>query len=209
MESTAFIIPYRNRWHHFTVLFPRLRNLGKVILVEQADIMPFNRGLLCNIGADYAKEDHLIMHDVDMVPLNCDYTITADATHFAGAASQFNYLRPYPDYFGGVTGFTRSAFHHVNGFSNEFWGWGAEDDDLLARCRAKELSITLVNGRFRSLKHQHNGIHELYHRNVETLRAGINWESGLSNLDSIAQVMSITNTQEGYIHIKVSASEYP
>ena len=209
MASRAFIIPYRNRWHHFTVLFPRLRSHGKVILVEQADIMPFNRGLMCNIGAAYSKEEHLIMHDVDMVPLDCDYNITGDATHFAGQASQFNYMRPYPDYFGGVTGFTRKAFETINGFSNEFWGWGAEDDDLLARCREKKLDVNWVNGRFRSLKHQHNGAHELYRRNVETLNSGIKWESGLSDFDSIARIMSLTNTQEGYIHIKATAYGYP
>ena len=29
--------------------------------------------------------------------------------------------------------FTREHFQLVNGFSNSFWGWGAEDDNLYQR----------------------------------------------------------------------------
>ena len=30
----------------------------------------------------------------------------------------------------------------VNGFSNQFWGWGGEDDDMAARIIGQNLSIT-------------------------------------------------------------------
>ena len=40
---------------------------------------------------------------------------------------------PYPDIFGGAGSFTRKHFELINGFSNEFWGWGGEDDDLFER----------------------------------------------------------------------------
>ena len=39
----------------------------------------------------------------------------------------------YPSLFGGVVMFTKENFAKVNGFSNLFWGWGAEDDDLYRR----------------------------------------------------------------------------
>ncbi len=29
--------------------------------------------------------------------------------------------------------FPSSTFKRVNGYSNEYWGWGFEDDDLLLR----------------------------------------------------------------------------
>ena len=36
---------------------------------------------------------------------------------------------------GGVTTFTKQKFLAVNGYSNEYWGWSAEDDDLSNRVR--------------------------------------------------------------------------
>jgi hypothetical protein len=38
-----------------------------------------------------------------------------------------------PLYFGGVSSLSTEDFVLINGFSNSYWGWGAEDDDLLSR----------------------------------------------------------------------------
>ena len=37
---------------------------------------------------------------------------------------------------GGVVAFSKDQFEKVNGFSNQFWGWGGEDDDLAMRVRS-------------------------------------------------------------------------
>ena len=40
---------------------------------------------------------------------------------------------PYPQYFGGVSALTPDQYLKMNGFPNEYWGWGDEDDDIAAR----------------------------------------------------------------------------
>jgi len=39
----------------------------------------------------------------------------------------------YTSFFGGVNSFRPDHFQLINGFSNRFYGWGGEDDDLLYR----------------------------------------------------------------------------
>ena len=35
--------------------------------------------------------------------------------------------------FGGATLFTPDEFRRMNGYSDEYWGWGGEDDDMIGR----------------------------------------------------------------------------
>ncbi len=39
----------------------------------------------------------------------------------------------YQRMFGGVTLFTPEEFRKINGYSDEYWGWGGEDDDMIGR----------------------------------------------------------------------------
>ena len=56
------------------------------------------------------------------------------------------YRLPYDDIFGGVSAMTVDQFRQVNGFSNMFWGWGGEDDELYKRVKSKGLNIKYLNG---------------------------------------------------------------
>lgn len=40
---------------------------------------------------------------------------------------------PYGSIFGGVSAIRTDQFVKINGFSNSYWGWGGEDDDLSVR----------------------------------------------------------------------------
>ena len=40
---------------------------------------------------------------------------------------------PYRGIIGGVAAMRREQFYKINGYSNKFFGWGGEDDDLYGR----------------------------------------------------------------------------
>lgn len=53
---------------------------------------------------------------------------------FDPVSDSFIFCRlPYSSIFGGVSAMTVEQFQSVNGFSNAFFGWGGEDDDMSNR----------------------------------------------------------------------------
>jgi len=150
----AIIVPYRNREEHLAQFVPHMDKFlsnkkidYKIFVVEQGDDRPFNRGWLINIGYEISSQqgfDYFCFHDIDMLPEDetCDYSWVDRPTHLAARLSKFKYRLVYPEYFGGVTMFNKENFKWINGFSNKYWGWGFEDDDLLYRCRRRGVPLT-------------------------------------------------------------------
>ena len=79
----VIIIPFRKREEHLSVFLQVVHRIlrkqladYRIVVVEQADALGFNRAFLLNIGAREATErfdgyyDCLILHDVDQMPLN-------------------------------------------------------------------------------------------------------------------------------------------
>jgi DNA-directed RNA polymerase II subunit RPB2 len=113
----------------------------QILVVEQSnDERKFNRGALLNAGYLYANEhfphiDTFLFHDVDIImPAdivnryygNCDlYRIL----HLGNLVKDMEYNPP----FGRVIRFTKKIFQQINGFPNNFYGWGGEDDALAFR----------------------------------------------------------------------------
>jgi len=181
---TAIIVPYRDREEHLAE-FVRHTKGFQVYVIEQVDGKPFNRAKLLNIGAQIAFNNgytHIVTHDVDMIPVDVDYS-PADCAHLAGRCSQFGYAMPYSRYFGGVNIYSKEAFKKVNGYSNNYWGWGAEDDDMLLRCEKAGLRIDRRPCRFDSLSHPHNCDPLTHKSNCEYLRSGYDYsQDGLNTL---------------------------
>ena len=64
-----------------------------------------------------------------------DYSYPTDnPVHIATKLSKYNYGLGYDQYFGGVVLFTKEQVYQTNGYSNDYWDWGQEDDDLFWRC---------------------------------------------------------------------------
>lgn len=139
MKRLGIIVPYRDRHKHLQqfkeTIFTYLEKNGYtnycVIIVEQDNAKLFNRGMLCNIGfleAENQKCDYIVIHDIDMLPKRVDYSYSEHPIHLATDNI------PFDSYFGGITLFPTKIFRNINGFSNLYWGWGFEDDDLRYRC---------------------------------------------------------------------------
>ena len=77
----------------------------------------------------------------------------------ASRMDKWGWKLPYAGYFGGVGSMPAAQFEQVNesltikahisfwfkvnGFSNMFWGWGCEDDDMQSRLRSKKSYLSI------------------------------------------------------------------
>ncbi|KAH9489188.1 Beta-1,4-galactosyltransferase 2 [Bulinus truncatus] len=62
----------------------------------------------------------------------------------------------YESHFGGVVAYSRDQFLELNGYSNLYFGWGSEDDDMYNRVCNKGYSIVRYNetiARYDMIKH--------------------------------------------------------
>ena len=164
MKRLAVILPYNeqhmeNFTEHFRVMVPESEDLYyKLIFLKQKSNRPLNKGKLFNIGYMLHKDkfDYFCFHDSDLIPVSddCDYSYEGGKPISLVAmrgkiefGEQENiedfddYTLPYDEYFGGATLFSKEHFQQVNGYSNNYWGVGYEDYDLLLRCVVKGLSI--------------------------------------------------------------------
>ncbi|GMT11980.1 hypothetical protein PFISCL1PPCAC_3277, partial [Pristionchus fissidentatus] len=145
-QKVAVVVAYRERDAQLRVMLHNLHALLTkqqldygIYVVEQIANQTFNRAKLMNIGfVEATKDCHwdcIIFHDVDLIPEDDRnmYSCLANPRHMSVAVDKFNYQLPYGTIFGGVSAMTRDQMEKVNGFSNEFWGWGGEDDDLSTR----------------------------------------------------------------------------
>jgi len=157
--NVAIIVPFRdihaeqNRSKHLLRFIPHMKQFllkqqklkiisdFHIYIIEQsADNRKFNRGKLLNIGYDYSKKmnanhDVFIFHDVDLLPgddLGHWYSRFPKAPiHIARVWNRYS---NNPKYFGGIVSFSASDMRRINGYPNNFWGWGGEDDEMQKRC---------------------------------------------------------------------------
>lgn len=168
LPSVAIIVPYRdlhplqNRAKHLAQFVPHMKSFLSnmvssnliqdyhVYIIEQSDDQrKFNRGKLLNIGFDYSlkrstkhppKHDIFVFHDVDLLPqpplAKWYATPPSKPLHIARVWDRYS---NNPKYFGGIVTFSEEDMKRINGYPNNFWGWGGEDDEMQARCESNGL----------------------------------------------------------------------
>jgi hypothetical protein len=109
----------------------------------------FNRGALLNAAIDTIEHGRAIYtHDVDLVPASDAFyeaysreipdTLIA---HLAGSWDRYTQEGKSGTYLGGIAGMTPNGWRAVNGYPNDYFGWGGEDDEFLRRVKANKLTI--------------------------------------------------------------------
>jgi hypothetical protein len=117
-----------------------------VFIVEQSPEHKFNRGALLNLGfIEASKQGYnvFIFHDVDLLPgesIASYYVKNPEIPiHIARCWDRYK----GEEYLGGIISISGKNFTNLNGYPNNYWGWGGEDDEL--RRRVNEISLQIEN----------------------------------------------------------------
>jgi hypothetical protein len=121
---------------------------GSISIIKQGDNQPFNRGVLLNAGFNIVTSlnnngganssdmdnDIFVFHDVDLLPdliLLKQYGneppihLAVDGYRYVSDPSKGPDKRT-----GGIISMSGKQFRSINGYPNDYWGWGGEDDEL-------------------------------------------------------------------------------
>lgn len=198
------IVPFRDDADHtrdrqlkeFVEHFKQM-DLNVLIIEQTHDDRKFNRGALLNIGARLAISNgasHIILHDVDLLPeegIHAQYMkLPLSPIHIGWAwTEKYKYER----FFGGIVSMSSEDYKRINGFPNSFWGWGGEDDALLARCKKHGLHIFRPTERtgIKSLPHAHAGdnpelVNPTKHRDVKSDNPAFGYSTVRSKVEDVA-----------------------
>ncbi|ELU07978.1 hypothetical protein CAPTEDRAFT_36658, partial [Capitella teleta] len=147
-QRILIIIPYRDREVHLKALLAHMHPIlqrqqlaYRILVVEQNEPSLFNKAALMNAAVrkalpDWENEiDCITFQDVDTLMEDDRNLIRCGKTpvHYTVATDRENYIPYEQRRFGGVTSFTPQQFKKVNGFSNNFFGWGGEDINMYYR----------------------------------------------------------------------------
>mmetsp|Transcript_53482 Transcript_53482/g.114370 ORF Transcript_53482/g.114370 Transcript_53482/m.114370 type:complete len:940 (-) Transcript_53482:416-3235(-) len=160
-KNIALVVPFRDREAHLTLFQQRIESHVKawqakgvqhnwtVYVIEQYDTNLFNRGYLFNVGFQQAMQDAagagrkldcVVMHDIDIIPEPVvDYGWCRQPIQLSGEIECWDWSAPYPVNVGGVVSLNPTHWKQINGFSNDYEGWGGEDDDLYLRLKQNSL----------------------------------------------------------------------
>lgn len=145
------IIPIRDRekdLHNITnvleEIFEKQNIDGRYIIIEQEEGKKFNKGKISNAAFLISRKDNFsdnyLFNDVDLWPKN------ASVINYKEKTSN-SFIHPYghKHCLGGFFMTDKSCFEKINGYSNNYWGWGGEDVDLQNRANIHKIFINRKN----------------------------------------------------------------
>ncbi|UJR25028.1 hypothetical protein I4U23_006389 [Adineta vaga] len=220
-QQLAIIIPFRYReqqlktlLRHLHPFLQRQKRAYRIFVVEQYGNGTFNKGLIMNVAFHHASKivtplvDCFIFHDVDLIPEN-DYNVyeceQQGPRHLAPAVDELRYFLMYNDLIGGALALTKEQFFKANGWSNLYWGWGFEDDDMNHRLRHAGYRISRPPnhiGRYKMIRHKKQTPAA---NRYGTLRKWLRYSyDGIRQLSVLDYSITSVDTRLLYTHILVN-----
>ncbi|XP_067674893.1 beta-1,4-N-acetylgalactosaminyltransferase bre-4-like isoform X2 [Haliotis asinina] len=217
----AIIIPYRDRLHHLVVLLahllPILRRQQldfRVFVVEQFGNATFNKGRIMNAAFKEALKifdfQCVVFHDVDLIPEDDRnmYSCPWQPRHMSVAIDEMNYRLKYDILVGGVLNLRVEHYQELNGYSNMYWGWGAEDDDMAYRILHVGFKITRppsTIARYKMIKHQKRRPTS-WHTRSKLLHTAVK-RYKMDGLNSVSYTLMFVHDERLFTHIMVDVGK--
>ncbi|CAM4764486.1 unnamed protein product [Rotaria magnacalcarata] len=207
-ETLAIIISYRDREKNLKNLLynlipflerQRIRNY-KIFIIEQQAAGPFNKGRLYNIAFNHLMRTYkptcVTFHDVDLIPENDQnlYSCLSLTHHPLHMSTNIHfdkkslYTTLYSFLVGGVLTMQPETFIRLNGYSNRYFNWGGEDDDMGLRFLSKDICVQRP-----TTGYYYATFHSIQTRNPNRFKllfdATLRQDSdGLNNIDRLASI---------------------
>lgn len=210
----SVIVPYRDRKGHLAKFVPWMHNYLKdlphqIVIVEQFQKRQFNRGKLINVGFDLliqgivgAQPTLIVPHDIDMLPRAVDYATPPEKPACLVAVGKDLHHKRV-DYFGGVNLLTTEQFIAINGFSNSYWGWGCEDQDMRMRCINAGLGWMRRPGTYKFLPHAPSVIQPVFKHNRAELDRAITMRDFSDGLETLEYTLETTQDCKDHLLLHV------
>lgn len=180
-KKLIICVPYRNREQHYKIFLEHMKNYFiydhiaryinvKIVFTEQENDKPFNLGKLNNICflENQNDCDYFVINNVDFLPIFADYTYNDKPTVLISKGHKDHPIKPFDRdkihvtlnapsqkyvFYGSVL-LPSHIFKEVNGYSNNFWGWGFEDTDMRERLNVKKIEVDYRDGFYQPLHHE-------------------------------------------------------
>lgn len=145
------IIPVRDRevqlkeyLNHMIPIFKDQNIDYKIYIVEQSANKDFNKAKINNVGflesiKDGNNIERYLFNDVD------NYPIDKNTIQYKTNLNEIHHFFGNEKWLGGFYTISKTNFKKINGYSNDYWGWGGEDNDILNRSKIFNIKINRNN----------------------------------------------------------------
>lgn len=132
-----------------------LPNIQLQIVEQSNDGRRFNLGKMMNVGFDlYSKSSPsdgwvYMFHPIDLFPKSgVGVYLHGMESILCGQATIIRYNVMGQKHFYRACQYSPAVYRAFNGYTNRFWGWGAEDDEFFNRLRIKQIHSNYMNVEF-------------------------------------------------------------